>query len=207
MKKLLLLLTAVLTPSVATAQVEVRLTIPEVRVRVAPPPVRVEVQPERPSADQVWIAGHWARRGNRNEWIGGRWTRPPQDGMVWQRERWDQRDGAWYYAEGHWRWASPRPPATVYEPVVYAPRAAAHAPPRNLTERRTPSPFRGAVWIQGYWGWDGGQHTWVAGHWSAPQHRAAVWTPDRWTRAKGNGKGKGRGQAQWVLMPGHWSRR
>jgi len=66
MKRLWLVLAAVVAPNAATAQVEVRLKVPEVRVRVAPPPVRVEVQPERPSPDHVWLAGHWARRGNSN---------------------------------------------------------------------------------------------------------------------------------------------
>jgi len=202
MKKMLVLF-AILTPGVASAQIEVRLTVPQVRVRVAPPPVRVEVQPQRQSPDQIWIAGYWARRGDQNVWMSGAWRSPPQEGMVWEKERWSQRDGAWYYAEGHWRWATPPAPTVVYDPPSYSEQVVVErAPPRSIAERRTPSPFRGAVWISGYWGWDGEQHRWVAGRWSAPQARAQ-WTPARWTRADGERDGR---KQHWVLQQGHWNR-
>ncbi len=62
------------------------------------------------------IAGHWARRGNANVWVSGVWTRPPHDGMAWEKERWEQRNGPWYSAEGHWRYTNPATPTAVYEP-------------------------------------------------------------------------------------------
>jgi len=204
MKRLLMFVAAVVTPSLATAQVTVRLTVPEVRVRVGPPPARPEVQPQRQSPDQMWIAGHWARRDNANVWVPGVWTRPPHEGMTWEKERWEQRNGAWYSAEGHWRYTNPPTPTDVYEPPPGREQVIVDsAPPRNLVERRPKAPFRGAVWIAGYWNWDGSHHDWVAGHWSA-RHANSVWTPDRWRRAPGNGHGQ---RARWVLVPGHWSRR
>ncbi len=204
MKSVWMVLAAAIGPNVAMAQVEVHLTVPEVRVRVAPPPTRVEVQPERQSPDQQWIPGHWAWRDNQNIWISGVWTRPPQEGMTWEKERWEQRNGAWYFAEGHWRWANPATPTTVYVPSRTRDEVASEqAPPRIIVERRPRPPFRGAVWINGYWDWDGSHHAWVAGRWSARPARS-VWTPDRWRRARGDGHDR---RSRWVLVPGHWDRR
>lgn len=207
MKTILMVMAAVVVPGVASAQLEVRLTVPTVRVRVGPPPVRVEVQPPRQSDDQVWIAGYWARRGTANVWVPGVWTRPPQEGTVWVAGRWTQRNGAWYYEEGHWR--RTHAPSEVYTRPQQEEVAVEHSPPPRLVERRPAAPFRGAVWINGYWGWDGSNHRWMAGHWSARQ-ADSVWTPDRWqrSRVRGNGHGNRRGQkAQWVLVPGHWTHR
>jgi hypothetical protein len=121
--------------------------------------------------------------------------------MVWEKERWEQRNGAWFFAEGHWRWANPTTPTAVYEPPrMREEEASDQPPPRNIAERRPPIPFRGAVWISGYWNWNGSQHNWVAGHWSA-RRGDSVWTPDRWKRGKGHDKGR------WVLVPGQWTRR
>lgn len=210
MRNLVVLMVAVLAPNVALSQGEVRLSVPEVRVRAAPPPLRVEVQPRQPDANHVWIAGHWARRGSSNVWVKGVWTRPPQQGMTWERERWNQRNGAWFYSEGHWRW-SDESHTSVYEPKERAEVVVVEsAPPRDLVERRERPPFRGAVWIPGYWDWDGAQHSWVAGRWSAPQPRA-VWRRDRWTRTRDRdpdmGQGRGRLRTHWVLVPGRWNRR
>jgi hypothetical protein len=120
--------------------------------------------------------------------------------MVWEKDRWDHRDHAYYVSEGHWRWNDEPTPTTVYEPPVQEEEPIEYAPPRNIAERRTPPPFRGAVWIAGYWGWDGEHHNWVSGRWSA-RHAKSVWTPDRWQRQPGHGKGE---KARWVHVAGHW---
>jgi hypothetical protein len=183
---------------VAAAQIDVRLTVPEVRVRVAPPPPRVEHQPPRTSADHVWINGHWARRGNRTVWIPGAWVRPPRPGMVWERERWNKRGRSWFFAEGHWRWPNRPAPTDVYEPPTYDNDVIATAPPpRPLAERRPPRPFPRAVWINGYWDWDGSSYVWVSGRWSARRGDAA-WVPGKWERVR---EGRDR---RWVRRPGHW---
>ena len=131
MMKHLLLVTTLLAPGIASAQVEVRLTVPSVRVRVAPPAARVEVPPPRPSPDRVWIEGHWARRGNETVWMNGVWATPPDPSMVWEKESWNQRGRDWYYTEGHWRYDRPSDDVRAYEP----PRVVARVEvPARVTE-------------------------------------------------------------------------
>ena len=200
LKRLLLVLAVIAAPSLAAAQVSIRLTVPEVRVRIAPPAPRSEVQPPRPSPGYVWTAGHWAWRNNSQVWVAGVWTRPPHDGMVWEDPRWNQRAGRTYYTEGHWRWENEPGPADVYEPPAESEHVVVQqAPPRNLVERRTARPFRGAVWIPGFWYWNEDHYSWTAGRWSAPRP-GQVWTPDRWTRDS-------RQSGHWVLARGHWTSR
>jgi YXWGXW repeat-containing protein len=202
LKRLLLFLAVATAPSIAAAQVSVRLTVPEVRVRVAPPEARVEVRPDRPSPHHQWAAGHWAPRNNTNVWVAGEWTAAPREGMVWEDAHWAQRNGSSYYTEGHWRWENDASPAEVYEPPAQQePVVVTQRPPRNFDEVRPGRPFRGAVWIPGFWYWNGGQHLWVAGRWSAPRQGYA-WTPDRWQRDNRRGH-----DGRWVLAPGHWRRR
>lgn len=51
-------------------------------------------------------------------------------------------------------------------------------PPREEIIITQPSPAH--IWIRGYWGWRGGQHAWVAGHWELPPHAGHVWIEPRW---------------------------
>jgi hypothetical protein len=195
MTRILLLLSLLTVP--AFAQVAVQFTVPGVRVSAAPPPVRVEVQPARPSPNHLWIAGHWGWRGGRHEWLGGHWAIPPQPGYVWEPARWTQENGQWVFFEGHWRLAAPPQPTVVYEPPPEPaqPIEVESAPPAPIVEVRPATPFAGAVWLPGYWHWNGNRHVWLAGRWSAP--RAGFrWEPAHWE-----------GHGRWHrFVPGHWVR-
>ena len=68
------------------------------------------------------------------------------------------------------------------------------APPRDIAERRPPSPGRDYVWIPGYHNWDGHSHVWVAGRWEQPPHAHARWERHRWVRRDGG----------YVLVEGRW---
>jgi hypothetical protein len=69
------------------------------------------------------------------------------------------------------------------------------APPPPYAEVIPVAPFVGAVWLSGYWGWNGGRHHWVPGHYERP--RAGYrWMPPRWEQ---------RGP-QWHLRGGSWVR-
>ena len=73
--------------------------------------------------------------------------------------------------------------------VVYVRKA----PPRVRVEVRPVKPFTSAVWMSGYWRWNGRQHVWVSGRWAKPK-KGKVWVTGHWKKAP-------RG---WHYVPGHW---
>jgi WXXGXW repeat (2 copies) len=78
------------------------------------------------------------------------------------------------------------PPATV---IVDVP------PPPAQVEVVPGAPFIGAVWVGGYWGWNGGRHLWTPGHYVRPV-AGYRFVPHRWE----NGGGR------WALRGGFWVR-
>jgi hypothetical protein len=75
-------------------------------------------------------------------------------------------------------WTPPPPPVSVYiEPPLVQPEPVFVdvAPPPMLVEVPPPSPFSGAVWTGGYWGWHQSRWVWCAGRWSAPPRPDYVW--------------------------------
>jgi hypothetical protein len=183
-----------LAPALAHAQAVV---VPGVRVTIAPPAPRVEVRPVAPSPSHVWIGGHWAWRGGAHVWVGGHYALPPGAGYRWEQARWVNQGGAWTFYEGHWAMNQPTSPSYVYEPAPPPAQEVVvqEAPPEPIVEVRPAVPFAGAVWIPGYWHWNGNRHFWVGGHWSAPR-RGWVWEPNHWQQTP-------RG---WVHVPGRWRR-
>ena len=69
------------------------------------------------------------------------------------------------------------------------------APPAPYYETMPAQPFVGAVWINGYWGWNGGRHAWVGGHYEHGRPGYG-WQPHRWVQQDG----------RWHLHEGHWAR-
>jgi len=169
--------------------------VPEVQVNIAPPPPRVEVRTAQPSAGHMWINGHWAWRYGRHEWIPGHWAQPPNTGMIWEPARWTAVGGRWTFVEGHWRWAQPQTQVIYQPPVVQTqPVYVQNEPPPVINEVRQAAPYGGAVWIPGYWHWNGYSHVWVGGRWSAPRV-GWHWEPDRWVH----------GPTGWYRVTGHWA--
>jgi hypothetical protein len=175
-------------PAVAHAQL-----VPEVSVQIAPPAPRVEVMGVAPSPRHSWVPGYWAWRGGAHVWVTGHWMVPPHNGMVWEPAHWDRRGGGWGFREGHWRWGGVVTPTTVYEPQPAVYENVAVAPPEPIVEVRPATPFGGAVWIPGYWGWNGAHHVWIGGRYSAPR-AGFVWEANRWERGPGG----------WRHVQGHW---
>ena len=68
-----------------------------------------------------------------------------------------------------------------------------NAPPKPLVETRPERPGKEAVWMPGYWRWNGHKYVWVSGRWEA-KPRGRVWMPGHWEK-------KPRG---WVWVPGQW---
>jgi hypothetical protein len=195
MRRILMLLSVALClvmSAAAHAQV-----VQGVRVGVAPPPMRAEVRPMAPSPRHVWIPGHWAWRNGAHLWIAGHYALPPAEGYHWVHSRWVQEGGGWVYYEGHWAMNQPTQPSYVYDPGPAPAQEVVvqEAPPPDVVEVRPAQPFAGAVWIPGYWHWNGARHVWVGGHYSAGRPGWA-WEPHRWVR----------GPHGYRWAPGHWRR-
>ncbi len=180
-----------------------------------------EIIEERPSPQHVWIGGHWRWQDGRYAWIAGRWDLPPRAGLVWVDPRWEKRGTGFALAGGYWQDGAPGatavasapamptpmvvapPPAVVYAPPpasVGAPSApptvvvVEQAPPPPVREYIVERPSPRYVWIEGYWGWREGRHSWVAGHWELPPRERVEWVGPRWEH-RGNG---------YVFVEGFW---
>jgi len=73
----------------------------EVVVRTKPPVERVEVIGVAPSANHVWIKGHWHWNGVEWIWNPGRYE-IRRVGLQWYPAQYVERGGAMYYVSGHW---------------------------------------------------------------------------------------------------------
>jgi hypothetical protein len=95
--------------------------------------------------------------------------------------------------------AAPAPDVSVYvEPPVAepAPIAVGWAPPPMLVEVPPPVPYAGAVWVGGYWVWQG-NWVWAHGHWMAAPRPDYVWVHPYYEH---------RGDAV-IFIDGYWSPR
>jgi hypothetical protein len=81
------------------------------------------------------------------------------------------------------------PPVNQPPPVVVS-----FAPPPLLVEVPPPMPFGSAVWVGGYWVWQG-NWVWAHGHWMAPPQPELVWVHPYYEH---------RGDFV-VFVDGHWS--
>ncbi|MCZ2105504.1 MAG: hypothetical protein OZ923_05580 [Comamonadaceae bacterium] len=82
--------------------------------------------------------------------------------------------------------------APVASGEIYAPVA----PPPPQYEVVPAVPFPGAVWIGGYWNWEGRRHVWVPGRYVRPRP-GYHWQASRWVQ---------RPNGSWSLRAGGWVR-
>jgi hypothetical protein len=71
----------------------------------------------------------------------------------------------------------PQPVVSVYvEPPIMQPEPilVGWAPPPLLVEMPSAYPYTGAVWVGGYWVWEG-NWVWAAGRWAPPPQPSYVW--------------------------------
>ena len=61
-----------------------------------------EAVPPRPSAQHVWVPGHWTWQNNQYAWMGGHWETPPSNASVWVNPRWTADGGSYRFYEGYW---------------------------------------------------------------------------------------------------------
>jgi len=69
------------------------------------------------------------------------------------------------------------------------------APPASYVEVVPVLPYAGALWIGGYWGWQGNRHAWVPGRWERPRAGYA-YRPHAWVQIG----------SRWHLRGGGWVR-
>jgi len=167
-----------------------------IRISIAPPAPRWESPPAAPAPRYVWVPGYWAWQGNQYAWVAGHWALPPPGGYVWEPPRWEKQGDAWMFYEGYWRPIDSPDPAQAYQPPPppLQPEVAQAAPPPPIVEVRPAVPFPGAVWLDGYWHWNGFRFVWVAGRWSPPP-AGFTWEGHRWDR---------REDGRWEHRQGHW---
>jgi hypothetical protein len=67
-------------------------------------------------------------------------------------------------------------------------------PPPRQTEVIVTQPAPDAIWIQGYWEFDGRAYAWVPGHWDVPPPRYHHYVAAHWQRREG----------AWVYVRGYW---
>ncbi len=193
-------------------------TLPDAAVVREPlmPAASQEMIEERPSAQHIWLAGHWRWQDGRYAWIAGRWELPPRANVGWVEPRWDRRANGYVLAGGYWQEtapaatavvvAAPSTPAPVYHSAppptpIYAPSSpppttivVEQAPPPPVREYIIERPSQRHVWIEGYWAWRGGRHVWIAGHWDLPPRERVEWVQSHWEH-RSNG---------YVFVDGFW---
>ncbi|MDB6085322.1 MAG: hypothetical protein JWN43_3203 [Gammaproteobacteria bacterium] len=93
--------------------------------------------------------------------------------------------------------APPRAVVSVYvEPPISQPEpiAVGWAPPPLLVESPPPPPFDGAVWVGGYWVWQG-DWVWAHGHWVGAPRPSYLWVHPYYENRDG----------MVIFINGHWS--
>ncbi|MBV8665270.1 MAG: YXWGXW repeat-containing protein [Burkholderiaceae bacterium] len=77
------------------------------------------------------------------------------------------------------------------EPVSVNIRVGVRPPP--VRHEFVPAPRHGYMWAPGYWGWSGGAHVWMEGHWEA-EHPGYRYIGARWVLVG----------PEWVFYPAYW---
>ncbi|MEJ5990233.1 thrombospondin type 3 repeat-containing protein [Ramlibacter sp. PS3R-8] len=209
--------------AIATAAFTALLSAPafaqraSVVVQIAPPAPQVEVMPAVPRG-QVWVPGHWRWNGSQHVWIKGHMS-ARRSGYVYMPAQWVSVNGRWEYREGTWvrpgnncrdtdgdgvcdRHDKDRDgdgvrnsqDARPGNPNVGAPVYVQVPPPPPRAEP-VPVMRAGQVWVPGHWRWNGREHVWIAGKYSA-RRSGYVYAPATWVQVGG----------RWEYREGTWTR-
>jgi len=90
-------------------------------------------------------------------------------------------------------YGQPRPTSATYT-VVETPLPTPPAPAPQPPSAAMPPPAPNALWVQGYWSFDGTRYTWVNAHWEVPPPLATSYVPAHWEQQNGG----------YVFVPGYW---
>jgi hypothetical protein len=135
--------------------------------------------------DLVWVPGWWDYQDGEWVWVDGAWEAVPFENAVWQPGHWGYDDdlNKWYWVDGYWKYGTD--PLEVSEIIDI---------PDPLDEEIIEQTDENAVWVPGWWDWDGSWQ-WVQGAWIVPPDDDAVWVPGHWEQTDwGN----------WRWVTGYW---
>jgi hypothetical protein len=107
------------------------------------------------------------------------------------------RPGYWHWIESTWVWLAGQWRVPEQDIVAEQTTTAPTAPPAPQVETPTAPPVGAAVWISGFWQWDGGAWVWVPGSWQLRPSTTVIWRATTW---------QPRGSVH-ILVPGGWVRR
>ncbi|MCX5741051.1 MAG: hypothetical protein NT062_00975, partial [Proteobacteria bacterium] len=106
------------------------------------------------------------------------------------------RPGYWQWAEARWVWLAGMWRVPDEDIASSQTTTAPSDPPPPQAEVAPLAPIRTAVWIAGFWQWDGTTWVWFSGSWQLAPAPRSTWTPPEW-RPHG---------AVRILIPGRWVR-
>ena len=91
----LLLLISVILNACSTTKI--------VYVKKTPPQKIVEIQTQRPSANVIWIEGHWLWHPYQHKyiWVKGHWKKVYRR-KIWVKGYWGKTRYGWVWNTGHW---------------------------------------------------------------------------------------------------------
>jgi hypothetical protein len=95
MRSALLMTVLVAPPMVATAQVNVSIT-------VGPPELPEYEQPAMPDVGYLWAPGYWAYGDDGYYWVPGTWVLVPEQGLLWTPGYWEADGGNYAWHDGYW---------------------------------------------------------------------------------------------------------
>ncbi|HUS28489.1 MAG TPA: hypothetical protein VMZ53_08270 [Kofleriaceae bacterium] len=107
------------------------------------------------------------------------------------------RPGYWHWLDNTWVWLAGMWRVPEQDIVAEQTTTAPIAPPPLQVEAPPAAPVQAAVWVNGFWQWDGAKWLWVAGSWQLRPSATVSWRAATW---------KQRGTVH-VLVPGAWIRR
>jgi hypothetical protein len=93
----LVLMTPLMIPTVASAELSVSVTI-------GPPALPVYSQPPCPGDGYLWTPGYWAWDDDDDDyyWVPGTWVLAPSPGLLWTPGYWGWNDGFFFWHAGYW---------------------------------------------------------------------------------------------------------
>ena len=117
--------------------------------------------------------------------------KPPalSENATWRDGYWQWVDGTWVWLAGQWR----VPESDIAEERT---TRAPQPPPPPPVETVVVAPAPSAVWIPGFWQWNGSSWIWFAGSYQLRPERGMRWRAPEW---------QPRGSVH-VLIPGGWIR-